>query len=264
MANIRNSILVLLFAVVLTNCKNPDNNSKDQAITDGEWVSLFNGVDLENWQVKIKGHPYGDNWKNTFIVVDSAISVNYNEYENFDSSFGHLFYKSPYSNYKLKLKYRFIGEQIEGGEGWANKNSGIMIHCQTPESMELDQNFPVCLEVQLLGGLVENEARTTGNLCTPGTHVVMDDELVKTHCISSNSDTYYGDEWVDLEVVVRNDSIISHFIDGKKVIEYSKPVIGGEHNALINNENDPLKGGYISLQSESHPVEFKNIMLLEL
>lgn len=264
MKNIRIFILATLFAFVFSNCKKSNSESTDEVKAAPEWVSLFNGVDLENWQVKIKGHPYGDNWKNTFVVVDSAIRVNYDQYENFDNSFGHIFYKNSYSDYRLKLKYRFIGEQIEGGEGWANKNSGVMIHCQPPETMELDQNFPVCLEVQLLGGLTEGEARTTGNLCTPGTHVVMENELVKTHCISSNSDTYYGDEWVNLEVVVRNDSIISHFIDGKKVIEYSKPIIGGEHNTLINSENGRLNEGYISLQSESHPVEFKNIMLLEL
>lgn len=264
MTNIRNTVLVALLAIVLSNCKTSNSDSKDEMKTDAEWVSLFNGVDLTNWEVKIKGQPLGVNWKNTFIVVDSAIRVDYKGYENFDNSFGHIFYKNPYSNYKLKLKYRFIGEQLAGGENWAIKNSGVMIHCQSPESMELDQSFPVCLEVQLLGGINENEARTTGNLCTPGTHVVMDGELVKTHCIDSKSDTYYGEEWIDLELMVRNDSIISHYINGEKVIEYSKPVIGGAHNTLKNKVSEPLKSGYISLQSESHSVEFRNIMLLEL
>jgi hypothetical protein len=264
MSNLRISILVLLIASVFSNCKNSKSHSEEKVKTEREWVSLFNGVDLENWKVKIKGHPLGVNWKNTFIIVDSAIRVDYTNYENFENSFGHIFYKNPYSNYRLKLKYRFIGEQLAGGENWANKNSGVMIHCQPPESMELDQNFPVCLEVQLLGGLIETEARSTGNLCTPGTHVEMDNELVTAHCIDSNSGTYYGEEWVDLEVEVRNDSIISHYINGKKVIEYAKPVIGGEYNTLINKDLTPLKEGYISLQSESHPVEFKDIMLLEL
>jgi len=264
MSNFHHFILIIFIAIVLSNCKNPANGSKDEVQTEPEWVSLFNGVDLTGWQVKIKDQPLGLNWKNTFIVVDSTLSVDYSAYENFDDSFGHIFYKNSYSNYRLKLQYRFTGEQLEGGENWANKNSGVMIHCQSPETMELDQSFPVCLEVQLLGGLTENEPRSTGNLCTPGTHVVMDNKIVTTHCIDSNSDTYYGSEWIDLELVVRNDSIISHFIDGKKVIEYSKPVIGGDHNTQIDKDGTPLKEGYISLQSESHPVAFKNIMLLEL
>ena len=261
---IRNSILLILFAILLSNCEKSKPLPKDEVRNNAEWVSLFNGKDLKDWTVKIQGQPLGLNWNNTFVVVDSAIRVDYANYENFDNAFGHIFYKNPYSNYRLKLTYRIFGDQVEGGENWAQKNSGVMIHCQAPNTMELNQSFPVCLEVQLLGGLNENEARTTGNLCTPGTHVVMDNELVTPHCIDSNSDTFYGDEWVDLEIEVRNDSIISHYINGKKVIEYSKPVIGGEHNTLKNNENEPLKEGYISLQSESHPVEFKNIMLLEL
>ena len=264
MPNIYNSIIIIILAVLLSNCQKSIRPSKAEIKTDQTWVSLFNGVDLDSWNVKIKGHPLGDNWNNTFVVVDSAIRVNYKSYTNFESSFGHIFYKNPYSNYKLKLDYRFIGEQISGGENWAHKNSGVMIHCQSPESMELNQDFPVSLEVQLLGGLTKGEKRSTGNLCTPGTHVMMNNELVTAHCIDSNSDTYYDEEWVELEVVVWNDSIISHFINGKKVIEYTKPVIGGEYNSLSEKELYPLKNGFISLQSESHPVEFKNIMLLEL
>lgn len=264
MTNIYNSIILIVLAIALSNCQNLIRPLKEEIKADDKWVSLFNGVDLDNWKVKIKGHPMGVNWNNTFIVVDSAIRVNYNSYAEFDSSFGHIFYKNPYSNYKLKLNYRFIGEQISGGENWAHKNSGVMIHSQSPESMELNQDFPVSLEVQLLGGLIKGETRSTGNLCTPGTHVMIDNELVTAHCIDSNSDTYYDEEWVKLEVVVWNDSIISHFINGKKVIEYTKPVIGGEYNTLSNKELHPLNNGFISLQSESHPVEFKNIMLLEL
>ncbi len=264
MTNIYNSIIIIVFAIVFSNCQNSIKPSKEEIKTENNWVSLFNGVDLDNWNVKIKGHPLGVNWNNTFIVVDSAIRVNYNRYAKFDGSFGHIFYKSPYSNYKLKLNYRFIGEQISGGENWALKNSGVMIHSQSPESMELNQDFPVSLEVQLLGGVTKGEKRSTGNLCTPGTHVEMENELVTAHCIDSNSDTYYDEKWVELEVVVWNDSIISHFINGKKVIEYTKPVIGGDYNTLSNKELSPLNNGFISLQSESHPVEFKNIMLLEL
>jgi len=264
MANIRNSIIVIVLTILLLNCEKTNITIAKNNQSDKKWISLFNGKDLQGWQVKIKGHPLGVNWNNTFKVVDGVLSVDYEGYENFNNSFGHIFYKTPYSNYKLKLKYRFTGNQVTGGENWALKNSGVMIHCQSPESMELNQDFPVCLEVQLLGGVTEGEKRTTGNLCTPGSYVVMNNEEVTEHCIDSNSDTYYGDQWVDLEVIVWNDSIISHHINGKKVIEYSKPKIGGEYNTLIDMEFTPMEKGFISLQSESHPVEFKNIMLLPL
>ena len=256
---IRLSIIIIFLSISLINCK------KGQVSSDQKkWVSIFNGIDLDNWNVKIKGHPLGVNFKNTFTVSNGVIKVDYSEYDTFNESFGHLFYKTAFANYRLKLAYRFLGEQVKGGEGWALRNSGVMIHCQDPETMELDQNFPVCIEVQLLGGLEQDMPRSTANLCTPGSHVYMNNELVTAHCIDSNSKTYYGDEWVNLEIEVRNDSLISHYINGEKVLEYDHPIIGGEYNSLIELEGKELKQGYISLQSESHPIEFKNIMILQL
>ncbi|MHC4399413.1 MAG: 3-keto-disaccharide hydrolase [Planctomycetota bacterium] len=141
------------------------------------WTPLFNGKDLAGWKVKIKGHDLGDNYKNTFRVEDGLLKVAYDGYDKFDGKFGHLFYHEPFSSYVLRVEYRFVGEQCPGGPGWAFRNSGIMIHGQSPESMEKEQNFPVSIEVQLLGGSGRG-TRPTGNVCTPGTHIVMDDKLV--------------------------------------------------------------------------------------
>lgn len=257
-------IVIILFSVLANDRVNSEHNSNQEFSENENWINLFNAVNLDNWEVKIKGHPLGENWKETFTVVDGAIRVDYSQYKTFDNSFGHLFYKVPFSNYKFKMSYRFLGEQLDGGENWALRNSGVMIHCQSPSSMELDQDFPVSIEVQLLGGISKNSPRSTANLCTPGTHVTISDQVVTDHCINSNSDTFYGDQWVNLEIEVRNDSLIRHFINGKKVMEYQRPVIGGEYNTLKNLEEKPLNTGFIALQSESHPVEFKNIMLLEL
>jgi len=143
-----------------------------------------------------------------------------------------------------------------------------MIHGQTPESMRKEQNFPVSIEVQLLGGDGKND-RTTANLCTPGTHVFMDDELVKRHCTSSTSKTYHGEDWVTCEVEVRGNEVIKHIMDGDVVLEYTKPVLDpGDKSAapLIENAGGDvaLSGGTISLQSESHPVEFRKVELMVL
>jgi len=237
---------------------------KTQKDPKENWIRLFNGRDLNNWVIKIKGHPLHENYKNTFRVNEGKLCVNYDQYENFEGAFGHIFYKKAFSNYRLRLEYRFTGKQLKGGAGWAKRNSGVMIHSQSPESMEKDQDFPVSVEVQLLGGLNNGKERPTGNVCTPGTHIRMNGKLITDHCISSASKTYNGDQWVKLEVLVLHDSIIKHFINGKEVISYNKPVIGGDYNSLKNQEGEALKSGYISLQSESHPVEFKNIELLEI
>ena len=251
--------LCILLLISFNNVENSRKENKKE-----EWTSLFNGKDLENWTPKIKGYRQGDNHKNTFTVRSGVLRVDYQGYEEFNETYGHLFYKVPYDSYKLKLQYRFTGLQLKGGENWAIKNSGVMIHSQAPESMELDQDFPVSIEVQLLGGIEKGKKRPTANVCTPGTHIEMEGERIESHCINSRSETYYGEDWVDIEITVYGDSLIVHSVNGKEVLRYSRPVIGGEYNTLPSLEGKALKGGYIALQSESHPVEFRNIKLKEL
>ena len=261
------ALVIILFTALLFNCKS-DKKKTLETHQKENWVKLFNDKDLEGWTIKIKGQPLGENYKNTFIVENGVMKVNYNEYnDTFNESYGHIYYNKEFSNYKFRMQYRFTGEQIKDGAGWATRNSGVMIHCEDPKNIGLNQNFPVSIEVQLLGGLGTGE-RPTGNLCTPGTHVVMNDELFTPHCINSSSKTYHGDQWVHLEIEVRNDSIIKHYINGENVLTYTKPQIGGStdynEDYWKTKEGTPLKKGYISLQSESHPVEFKNIEILEL
>ena len=259
------AIIMLLSIFLFSSCKaQEDVHSKTSTKNKAHWISLFNGKDLEGWIVKIKGHPLGDNYKNTFRVVNGMLQVNYDEYDDFNNAFGHLFYKKPFSSYRLKLEYRFLEKQVKGGQGWAERNSGIMIHSQAPETMGLNQDFPVSVEVQLLGGIKKGVSRPTANVCTPGTHIVMHYTLIKKHCINSSSETYYGNQWVAVEVLVIKDSIISHYVNGKEVLSYAKPQIGGDYNTLKSQEGQLLTEGYISLQSESHPIEFKKIELLEI
>ncbi len=232
----------------------------------GGWITLFNGKDLTGWTPKITGYELGENYGNTFRVEDGVLKTAYDQYEKFDGRFGHLFYKDKFSHYILRLEYRFVGEQAPGGPGWALRNSGIMIHGQSPESMRKDQDFPVSIEVQLLGGDGTHE-RPTGNLCTPGTNVVMNGKLVTTHCINSSSQTYHGDQWVRAEVEVHGSSLIKHIINGQVVLEYELPQLDandGDAQKLIHDGKKLLSEGYISLQSESHPVEFRKIELLPL
>ena len=232
-----------------------------------DWKSLFNGKDLTGWTPKIRHHAAGVNFANTFRVEDGKIVVRYDEYDKFDERFGHLFYEKPFGYYRIRLEYRFVGEQVKEGPGWAWRNSGIMLHGQTPQSMGIDQDFPVSIEVQFLGGNGKDK-RSTCNLCTPGTHVEMDGKLFTPHCINSKSETYHGDQWVKAEVWVLGDSLVRHMVNGQEVMIYQKPQIGGGSvNGQETKWGTPglmLQKGTISLQSESHPVEFKNIELLEL
>ncbi len=253
-------IFGICFTLSLFGCKSGLKNTIDE----NQWQTLFNGKDLSNWIVKIKGYKVGVNALNTFRVENGLLKVSYAKYDSFNNQFGHIFYKKPFKSYILRLKYRFVGNQIKGAEAWGNRNNGIMIFSQSPESMAINQDFPVSVEFQLLGGLKDNKPRSTGNVCTPGTNIVMKDSLITTHCIESTSKTYFGNQWVNAEVEVHSDSLIIQRINGKEVIRYSKPQIGGRFNTFKNRVGEILKGGYIALQSESSPTEFKDIKILEL
>ena len=230
------------------------------------WTSLFNGADLSGWTPKFAGHPLGENVANTFRVEDGMLKVDYSGYEQFDGKFGHLFHERTFSNYRLRVEYRFVGKQAPGAPGWAFKNSGVMIHGQSAKSMGVNQNFPVSIEVQLLGGQAEG-TRPTANLCSPGTHVVLNDKLCRKHCVNSSSTTIRDDRWVTAEIEVLGNRI-RHFVDGKPVLEYTDPQLDdGDADAkrlLDAGQPKMLRGGTISLQAESHPIHFRKIEVLEL
>ncbi len=232
-----------------------------------EWIQLFNGKNLDGWVVKLAHHELGDNFGDTFRVENGVMKVSYDKYKKFNGEFGHIFYRQKFSHYRLRVEYRFLGEQVEGGPEWGLRNSGAMIHCLAPETMTKDQDFPISIEVQFLGGLGKGP-RPTANLCTPGTNVVMDGKLFTPHCINSTSKTYDGDQWVTVEVEVRGDESIKHIVEGKTVIAYEKPQIGGGNvnnfDPGVKKDGAPLTEGYISLQAESHPLEFRKAELLNL
>ena len=254
------AFLVILFAILLACSPSNDPTKED-------WQPLFNGKNLDGWIPKIRGYETGNNFGETFAVDSGRIRVSYHAYDSFRQRFGHLFYKDKFSHYLLRVEYRFIGDQAIGGEGWATRNSGVMLHGQDPATMLKDQDFPISLEAQFLGGLGTG-ARSTANLCTPGTHVNIADTLVTDHCINSKSKTYDGNQWVQVDLLVLGDSLIRHIIEGETVMEYTKPVIGGG----VVNGFDPaakpdglaLTEGTISLQSESHPIQFRKVELLNL
>ncbi len=229
--------------------------------SDIKWKQLFNGKNLKGWDMKIRKHKFKENYGNTFRVENGNIEVRYDQYgDKFDEQFGHLFFNKPYSYYLIGVEYRFVGEQVKDGPGWAFRNSGIMIHGQDPETMTRNQDFPNSIEVQLLGGSGKGE-RPTANLCTHGTQYVKDGKVIKTHCITSSSKTFSGDQWVRVEVLVLGDSLVVHYVNGEEVLRYQRPQldpIGDEAEGKL------LKSGTISLQSESHPVDFRKVEIIDL
>lgn len=241
-------------------------NTKTKPIDNSsEWIQLLAEDNLNDWTVKIKGFEVGDNNANTFSMEDGILKVRYDDeaYPIFENRFGHLFYKDTFSHYVLRLEYRFVGEQATGAPGWAFRNSGIMLHGQSPESMEVDQDFPVSIEYQLLGS-DSTRQQVTGSVCTPGTNIVMNNELILDHCTQSWSDIFMDDQWVKAEVEVHGNKIIKHIINGDTVMVYNQPQLDEreqyfEKMLSLNNGEIQLSRGTISLQSEGHPCDFRNV-----
>ncbi|WP_041522147.1 3-keto-disaccharide hydrolase [Gilvimarinus agarilyticus] len=244
--------LFILAAALSGGCTHTSN--QPPATEQEQWVDIFNGKNLDDWTIKIAGYPLGENALNTFGVKDDKLIVNYDEYDTFQGRNGHIFYNQPLSHYKVKVEYRFVGEQAEGAPDWAWRNNGIMYHAQSPESMALEQGYPACMEVQLLGGNGTDE-RHTSNLVTPGSHAVYKGELRTDHIIESTSGTYHGDQWVSAEVEVHSNELAIHRVEGEEVIRYS---------GMQLDDGTPLTEGYVALQAESAPIEFRSVKLLNL
>lgn len=256
-------LIALVVSISMAGCHAQSKVSKEP-----EWKSLFNGRDINDWFVKIHHHAFNVNFGNTFRVEDSIIKVRYDQYGDFNDQFGHLYYKTPFSWYHLKLQYRFVGELQKGAPSYTLRNSGVMFHSQDPRTMPVEQDWPISVEMQFLGGLGDGKPRPTGNMCSPGTDIVYQGQIAKSHCISSTSKTYDGDQWVTAELIVLGDSLVTHVINGDTVLQYSKPQIGGgvanRFDPKIKQDGKLLASGFIALQSEGQPVDFRNIEIRDL
>lgn len=236
---------------------------------EAPWMSLFNGKDLEGWTPKITNHALGKNAHNTFRVEDGILKVSYADYDAFDGQFGHLYTNLSYSHYLLRLECRFEGKMMKGAPRFADLNSGVMIHSQPPQSMTLDQRFPLSVELQILADQGKGP-RPTANVCTPGTHIMRNGKLIKTHKTKSNSPTFPADEWVQIEIEVRGHQEIIHRINGQEVIRYQKPQIDPDCRVtpgkplLEAGASQDLSFGHIALQAEGQGIWFRNIAIKPL
>ncbi|WP_300026836.1 DUF1080 domain-containing protein [uncultured Maribacter sp.] len=238
-------------------------------ITDDGWETMFNGNDLSGWTTKVYHYEVGDNYADTFRAEDEMIKVRYDKYEgDFNNRFSHLYYDKPFSDFHFKVQYRFVGDLYEGAPEYTILNSGVMFHSQDPQTMLKEQDWPISVEIQFLAGVEEGVDRPTGNMCSPGTDVVYEGKIDPRHCIKSTSDTYYGNQWVTAELMVYHDSLVKHIINGKTVLEYTKPQIGGGvangYDPKMKEDGKLLKEGFIALQSEGQPIDFKNIEIPNL
>jgi hypothetical protein len=259
---LNNTVFFILLSLSFIGCGNLNKtNSK-------EWKTIFNGENLDGWVVKLNHHKLGDNYENTFRVVDGEIQVNYEGYTEFGDRYGHLFYHKPFSAYHLKFEYCFTKQWMDEASVHAYRNSGIMFHSQDPKNILKDQKWPIAVEFQFLAEETEGKPRSTGNSCSPGTHIHKDGKLLKKHVTQSSSKTYKWNQWVKGELIVDKYSNITHIIEGDTVLQYSKPIMGGRAiigvDPAMQVEGKVITNGFIGLQAEGQGVKFRSIKIKEL
>jgi len=256
----KNIFIPVIMIVFILTCSGNDKK-------ENEWRSIFNGKDLMGWSTKFTGQEYGVNYLNTFQVKDGKLIACYDAYDTFDNNFGHIFFHEKLSRYRLRLEYRFVGDLVPGAPFWALKNSGIKYHTPHPSELPLEQTLLVAVEAQILGGDGKTE-RFTGNVCTAGTHIEINDSLITQHCTNSSYPAINDTSWVKMELEVHGSEKIIHKINGQVVIEYSTPQYDDTDKFAreLMEKGYPkiISEGYIALQAEGHPVEFRNIELMKL
>ena len=261
MKHLRLLLIVLPFLLLSYNSKNIASEKK----VTKKWVSLFNGKNLDNWIPKIVGYKPGENFGNTFRVEDGILSIRYDKYDSFNNRFGALYYDKKFSNYRLKVEYRFVGNTTPGAPSWGYRDGGIQYHCQPPATLDLQQPFPVCLEYNLLGGNGKDE-RPSGEICCSGMYVQINGKRNSSYCTPPMvKKTFRGDQWVTAEIDISNGKI-THFVNGEQIIQFENPRYDSTNaiaKKFITGGDDLVKDGYISLQSNSHPMDFRRIDIME-
>jgi hypothetical protein len=192
----------------------------------GETVALWNGKDFSGWKLFI---PDAD------VDVEDVWSVRDGVIHCTGQPNGYMRTATEYANYHLHLEWRWPGKPT---------NSGVLLHVALP-----DQVWPKCIESQLMTGQAG-------------------DFWILSHAgITANGQRYEDPNNKYINVKKRHESsekppgqwnVYDIYCEGDTV----RSVVNGvEQN--YGTKATPASG-YIALQSEGSPIEFRNITIERL
>lgn len=226
--------------------------------TDG-WVNLFNGKDLTGWVPLIHKSKVGENYMDTFRAdsVNKVIRIAYDKYPNqsFDGRIGNLYYNKRLTNYRVRVTYRFIEPQAKNPVSWGRNNSALMIFAVDPYTITGDPQLPPMIELQLLGSPSAG-GTTSPNYCDLG-GMSMQQHSARCGNNGSGKAPNPANQWTTVEAEV-------HVTGVTKVFQLPDTTNPAQTMSGPRYMNQAVTGGFVALQSESQPIEFKDILLKEL
>ncbi len=219
--------LILIGVSLLSVMVNTCNKAKE--------VELFNGKDLSGWHVDVPEMDTNATAINPFIIRNNLLV-------SLGTPQGHLITDKEFSNYRLRVEYRFAGKP---------GNCGVLVNASTPRA--LYKMFPKSIECQMQHG-------DAGDFWCIVEDIKVDD---------MESRRGPKDEWGITEGKERR---IKNLTDSseKPLGEWNTMIIEcvgssikvWENGDLVNSGYDcTANHGKIALQAEGSEVEFRKVEL---
>ena len=228
--------------------------------TGSDWVSLFNGRNLDGWYTYLPSKGRNNDPQGVFKVENGMLHILDIPDRGQRQEFGYLATTRSYGDYHLRFEYRW-GRKKFAPRADAKRDSGVVYHVQGR-----DRVWPKSVEYQILEGntgdfwLIGGTTLTT-TVASPRADPKQYREGGASYTTRPRSyvrverdrrrDSLTG--WNTGEIIVRGDETI-HIVNGEVVNRGSNIRSGGK----------PLTEGRILFQAEGAEVYYRNIELKPL
>jgi hypothetical protein len=262
---------LFLFATPLFALAAETPSEASKASSDSGWIRLFDGKTFDGWYTFLTKHAKNEDPTKVFQVRDGMIHVYRDHSENDEVAFGYLATGLEYSNYHLRLQYKW-GKKKFRPRAQQRCDAGLLYHLVGDDIV-----WPRCIECQI------QEGDTGDCFVVRGAQIDTSVEIVNIETPSGPKDlprykaeaeggvrrtigqgaiarivksgTYEQDGWNTVEVIVRGSAGAVHMVNGHTVFEATNL----RQLDTSNKTWEPLAKGRIALQAELAEVFYRNI-----